>query len=194
MRLLFYIGGNHDLTNPIMRAVWEERYGARCYHFVYKNVLFLMMDSEDFEERRTGAIRREQASYFREAISDNPDVRWTFLLMHKPVWRNEDATEFQSSEAALGDRPYTVINGHSHSYSLSERNGRDYIHLATTSGSQNPNNDMAFDHVTLVTMTGEGPSIVNLKLEGILDKTGHVPLGGDDLCFQASACRRPTPE
>lgn len=226
---VFYIGGNHDLTNPIMRLVWEERYGARYYHFVYKNVLFLMMDSEDFEEqrmqevyearalalridageepgvyeeteyyrmqeRRTGAIRREQASYFHEAISDNPDVRWTFLLMHKPVWRNEDATEFQSIEAALGDRPYTVINGHSHSYSLSERNGRDYIHLATTSGSQNPNNDMAFDHVTLVTMTEEGPSIVNLRLEGILDKTGHVPLDGDDLCYQASACGGPTPE
>jgi hypothetical protein len=226
---VFYIGGNHDLTNPTMRAFWEERYGARYYHFVYKNVLFLMMDSEDFEdqrmtevyearalalridagdepgvyreteyynmpERRTGAIRQEQASYFREVISANPDVRWTFVLMHKPVWRNEGATEFQSIEAALGEHPYTVINGHFHSYSLTERNGRDYIHLGTTSGGQNRNDDMAFDHVTLVTMNDEGPSIVNLRLEGILDKTGHVPLDGDDLCYQASACSGPDPE
>jgi len=226
---VFYIGGNHDLTNPTMRAFWEERYGARYYHFVYKDVLFLMMDSEDFEEqrmkevyearalalridageepgvyqeteyykmteRRTGSIRGEQARYFREVIAENSDVRWTFLLTHKPVWRNADAAEFQSIEAALGDRPYTVINGHFHSYSLTERNERDYIHLGTTSGGQNANNDMAFDHVTLVTMADDRPSIVNLRLEGILDKTGHVPLDGDDLCYQASACGRPNPE
>jgi 3',5'-cyclic AMP phosphodiesterase CpdA len=226
---VFYIGGNHDLTNPVMRQFWEERYGQRYYHFVYKDVLFLMLDSEDFEEQRmnaiyearayalrvdageepgvyeeteyynmperlTGAIRAEQASYFRQAIAENPSVRWTFLLMHKPVWRDETATEFQSIEASLGDRPYTVINGHFHSYSLTERNGRDYIHLSTTSGAQNPNDDMAFDHVTLVSMTDDGPSIANLRLDGILDKTGHVPLNGDDLCFQASACVDPDQE
>ena len=218
----FYVGGNHDLTNPVMRNFWEDRYGARYYHFVYKDVLFLMLDSEDMEEGRmqevfdaravhlkvlqeeparqseteyfnmpeymTGAVSAEQASYFREVLRQYPDVRWTFLLMHKPVWRNEDATEFQSIEAVLVDRPYTVINGHFHTYSLSERNGRDYIHLGTTSGSQDPADPMAFDHVTLVTMTDDGPSLVNLRLEGILDKTGHVPLNGDDLCFQASRC------
>ena len=215
----FYVGGNHDLTNLTMREVWIERYAARYYHFVYKNVLFLMLDSEDFEEqrmqeiykaraialeippedwgeteyyhmpeRRTGTIRAEQAAYFRQIIADNPQVRWTFLLMHKPVWRNENATEFQSIAAALSDRPYTVINGHLHSYSLTERNGRDYIHLATTSGSQSATDDMAFDHVTLVTIDEGEPSIVNLRVDGILDKSGHIPLDGDGLCYQASAC------
>lgn len=224
----FYIGGNHDLTNPVMRKFWEDRYGARYYHFVYKNVLFLMLDSEDMEEERmkqvfearavalkirreapeeqseteyfgmperlTGAISSEQASYFRKVIGEYPDVRWTFLLMHKPVWRNDNAIEFQAIEAALADRPYTVVNGHFHSYSLTERNGRDYIHLGTTSGAQNPADPMAFDHVTLVTMTDEGPSFVNLRLEGILDKSGHLPSNGDDLCYQASRCNRPPPK
>lgn len=219
----FYVGGNHDLTNLTMRDVWTERYRARYYHFVYKNVLFLILDSEDFAdermqeiyearaaaleiqagpepekyagseyfnmpERQTGTVREEQAAYFRKVIADNPQVRWTFLFMHKPVWRNENATEFQSIEAALADRPYTVINGHFHSYSLTERNGRDYIHLATTSGSQNPADKMAFDHVTLITMESGVPSIVNLRMDGILDKSGHIPLDGDDLCYQASAC------
>jgi predicted MPP superfamily phosphohydrolase len=204
----FYVGGNHDLTNLTMRDVWTERYGARYYHFVYKNVLFLMLDSEDFEdwrmqmiykaraiaieilegdepekwpetayfkmpERNTGMIRAEQAAYFRRVIAENPQVRWTFLLMHKPVWRNEDAKEFQSIEVALADRPYTVINGHFHSYSLTQRNGRDYIHLGTTSGDQNAADDMAFDHVTLVTVDEGEPSIVNLRMDGILDKSGQ---------------------
>ncbi len=219
----FYVGGNHDLTNLTMREVWVERYAARYYHFVYKNVLFLILDSEDFadermqeiyraratalaiqagpepekateteyfnmHERQTGKIREEQAAYFRKVIADNPQVRWTFLFMHKPVWRNEDATEFQSIETALADRPYTVINGHFHSYSLTERHGRDYIHLATTSGGQNPADDMAFDHVTLITVGSGDPSIVNLRMDGILDKSGHIPQDGDDLCYQASAC------
>lgn len=219
----FYVGGNHDLTNLTMRDVWSERYSARYYHFVYKNVLFLVLDSEDFEdermqeiylaraaaleiqagpepekaaeseyfhmhERQTGRIREKQAAYFRKVIADNPRVRWTFLFMHKPVWRNENATEFQSIEAALADRPYTVINGHFHSYSLTERLGRDYIHLATTSGGQNPADDMAFDHVMLITVGDGAPSIVNLRMDGILDKSGHIPLDGDDLCYQASAC------
>ncbi|MCH8070500.1 MAG: hypothetical protein IIA09_01025 [Proteobacteria bacterium] len=212
-------GGNHDLTNLTMRDVWTERYGARYYHFTYKNVLFLMLDSEDFEdqrmqeiyraravalellpeqwpetecfnmpERKTGSVRQEQSTYFQQVIAANPDVRWTFLLMHKPVWRNENATDFQAIEAALSDRPYTVINGHLHSYSLTERNGRDYIHLATTGGNQNRTDDMAFDHVMLITMAEGEPSIVNLRLDGILDKSGHIPLDGDDLCYQASAC------
>ena len=199
----FYVGGNHDLTNLTMRDVWTERYGARYYHFTYKNVLFLILDSEDFEDRRmqeiyraravaleippekwpeteyfnmperkTDSVRQEQSAYFRQVIAANPDVRWTFLLMHKPVWRNENATDFQAIEAAMSDRPYTVINGHLHSYSLTERNGRDYIHLATTSGSQNRTDDMAFDHVTLITMAAGEPSIVNLRMDGILDKSG----------------------
>ena len=29
---------------------------------------------------------------------------------------------------------------------------------------------------------------LNLRMDGILDKSGHVPLDGDDLCYQASAC------
>ncbi len=215
----FYVGGNHDLTNLTMRDVWIARHGARYYHFIYKNVLFLILDSEDFEDRRmqeiyraravalellpekwpeteyfnmperkTGSIRQEQSAYFQQVIAANPDVRWTFLFMHKPVWRNENATEFQAIEAALSDRPFTVINGHLHSYSLTQRNGHDYIHLATTSGNQNRTDDMAFDHVTLITMAEGEPSIVNLRMDGILDKSGHIPLNGDDLCYQASAC------
>jgi hypothetical protein len=220
---VFHVGGNHDLTNLTMRRVWEQRYGARYYYFVYKNVLFLMLDSEDYTgqrmqeiyearayalevvdgdrpgdyeqtdyykmpERTTGAMGEEQAAYFRQVIAEHPDVSWTFVLMHKPLWRNDSEVDFQSLETALSDRPYTVINGHFHSYSLTRRHGRDYIHLGTTSGAQNAEDPMAFDHVTLVTMTREGPEIANLRLGGVLDSSGHVPLGGDDVCFQASTC------
>ena len=221
----FHVGGNHDLTNLVMRKFWERRYGKRYYHFVYDNVLFLMVDSEDYgpermqqiyearakaievldgpnpelardmeyykmPERVSGEIGEEQSAYFEKVIQDHPDARWTFVLMHKPVWQREAANNLSRIEHALDGKNYTVINGHFHSYSHTVRNDRDYMILGTTSGGQNPQDEMAFDHVTYVTMDREGPSITNLRLEGILDKTGHVPLNGDTLCYQASRCAK----
>lgn len=222
---LFHLGGNHDLTNPVMRQFWEKRYGKRYYHFVYQNVLFLMLDSEDFEEARmweiyharrkaialidsgrraeaeqtdyfkmpervTGQISDAQSAYFEKVIAEHPDVRWTFVLMHKPVWQREGNGNLDRIEAALAKRHYTVLNGHLHKYSYTERHERDYIMVATTGGGQDPNSDMAFDHVMLVTVTPHGPSLANLRLDGILDKKAAIPLRGDTLCFQASRCRR----
>jgi hypothetical protein len=221
---VFYVGGNHDLTNLTMREVWEARYGVRYYHFVYKDVLFLVLDTEDHEparmreiyeardtfialqgegrgwseleettyfnmpERTSGNVGPVQSRHFVDVLAEHPGVRWTFLFMHKPIWRDAGDPDFTAIEAALGDRPYTLFNGHLHSYGHTVRNGRDHIMLGTTGGSQNPDSETAFDHLTLVRMTGEGPVIAQLRMDGILDKTGSVPLGGDTLCFQASRC------
>jgi len=205
----FYLGGNHDLTNPIMRKFWKNRFGPRYYHFVYEDVLFLMMDSEDYEEkrmleiyearaeaikildgeiegnyedsdyyhmieRRIGGMSNQQLDYFKGVLDRYPEVKWTFVLMHKPLWMREDNKGLGQLEQALGSRPYTVINGHFHSYSHRIRNNRDYMILGTTGGSQNPQDSMSFDHVTLIRMA-ERPVITHLKMEGILDETGQVP-------------------
>lgn len=206
----FHLGGNHDLTNPTMRSFWENRFGRRYYHFTYENVLFLMLDSEDYEEkrmleiyearakairildgeipgtweetdyysmpeRRIGGISDEQTSYFKKVLQEHPEVRWTFVLMHKPLWMREDEKGLVILEESLIDRPYTVINGHFHSMSHRKRQERDYIILGTTGGSQNKTDSMAFDHVTLVRMDKE-PVITHLKMAGILDETGSVPV------------------
>lgn len=222
---VLHVGGNHDLTNQTMKDVFAERYGRTYYHFIYRNVLFLVLDSEDYTpermrqiflardtaikvmdgphpedartmeyfrmpERVTGEIGTAQSQYFQRVIAEHPEVRWTFLLMHKPVWQGTDEAEFTAIESVLANRPYTVFNGHFHSYGHAVRNGRDYITLGTTGGSQSATDSMAFDHVTWVTMTSDGPVISSLRLDGILDKTGHVPAGGDTLCFQVSRCGR----
>ena len=45
----FFIAGNHDLNNPASVAVWRERFGGEreYYHFRYRDVLFLMLSTED---------------------------------------------------------------------------------------------------------------------------------------------------
>jgi len=220
---IFRVGGNHDLTNIVMRDLWEQRFGVRYYYFVYKNVLFLILDTEDHTKERmqeisnardnamevakaegwdafgqteymampeqvAGAISAEQSDYIRQAIAENADVRWTFLFMHKAPWLNEGEADFAAIEQALADRPYTVFHGHEHTYDHQNRLGRDYIRLATTGGVQFSDKGLSIDHVTLVTVSEAGVDIANLHLSGIFDKTGHIPLGGDSLCFDTSKC------
>ncbi len=220
----FYTVGNHDITNTTMRDYWTTRYGKRYYHFVYNNVLFLVLDSEDYSEKRmqeiykaraealhvldgphpedarklaynqmkeraTGEIGDAQSAYFERVIKEHPHVRWIFLFMHKPVWKREGNGNLDRIEKALEKREYTVINGHVHEYLYTARNDRDYVMIATTGGSQNPLSENAFDHLMLVRMTEEGPTIANIRMDGLLDVTGKLPLGGDSLCFQASRCR-----
>lgn len=205
----FYLGGNHDLTNPAMRDFWKHRFGPRYYHFVYEDVLFLMMDSEDFEEERmidiynarakalkiiagelegtyeeseyfkmperlTGGMSTDQFNYFKNVLEKYPQTKWTFILMHKPLWKREDEKGLGKLEALLSNQPYTVINGHEHSFSYQKRNNRDYMILGTTGGGQRTNDSLAFDHVSLVRMA-EKPVITHLKMSGILDETGRVP-------------------
>lgn len=220
---LVRVGGNHDLTHPEVRKHWAARYGPRYSHFVYRDVLFLFLDSEDFtdermkeifdarteairlldsgeeekgrasayfqmRERTTGRIGPEQAAYFAAAIADNPNVRWTFLFMHKPVWMNDGWDSYPQIEAALAGRPYTLINGHFHEMQYHQRAGRDHIILGTTGGSQNPKSTSSFDHISLVTVGDGEPAIAHLRLDGILDKTGQIPAGGAALCFEAAKC------
>lgn len=217
---IFYMGGNHDLTGQLARDIWKERNGPRYYHFRYKDVLFLILDTEDnsaermaeieqkrleaveiyktegpeafantiyarMPERTAGTISKEQSENFINAIQNNSDVIWTFILIHKPAWEKENEQNFAALEKALADRPYTVFYGHTHVYHHHRRHGRDYINLATTGGEQFPKQGKSMDHVMMVTVDNNGVDMANVLLSGILDKTGHVPLGGDTLVFEA---------
>ena len=44
------------------------------------------------------------------------------------------------------------------------------------------------DHVTLVTVDSDGVDIATLEMSGMLDKTGHIPLTGDDVCYESAKC------
>lgn len=162
----FYVTGNHDVTNPMQVEKWKERYGRTYYHFIYKNVLFLAIDSQD----PPGAnISVEQQDYFKKVIADHPEVRWTLLFLHQPMWLHPPEKGFPAIEEALQGRPYTVYAGHVHNYMKYQRHGRDYYTFATTGGSsQLRGEDVGeFDHIVWVTFTDEGPRVANLMFDGI---------------------------
>jgi len=121
-------------------------------------------------------ISDAQVAYFKEVLDANPDVRWTFCLMHTPPYfallsGKKDSGNFAKIEALLGDRPYTVFSAHTHVYNYDVRNGRDYI-TTSTSGGVSFVRPGAMDHVVWITMSHEGPKIVNLLLNGIMGKQG----------------------
>src|SRR5579875_3702137 len=72
----FYVPGNHDIGNADMEREWQKRFGNTYYHFVYKNVLFLCLNTEDGGASK--GISDEQVKYFQKVIADHPNVRWTF--------------------------------------------------------------------------------------------------------------------
>lgn len=208
----FYVAGNHDISNAVMTDIWETRRGPRYYHFRYKDVLFLVLNTEDpfvvlprevqarsaafkeaFEADPIGtqarvleavrnrpdapklpgsvAISDAQISHFKNALSENTDVRWTFVFMHKPAWRYKSPA-FKELELLMSGRDYTVIAGHEHYYEHEKRNGQDYVTMATCGGVWLKDGPGRIDHTLWVTMTDNGPVFANIKIDGVSDLIG----------------------
>ena len=172
----FRVVGNHDISNGVMTDVYSERYALPYYHFVYKNVLFLIVCTED----PPGAnISDVQVSYMRDALENSRSVRWTFAFMHQPLFVEREGKLHEGwakIEDMLKDRPHTVFAGHWHNYAKHEKHDRSYIRLATTGGASDLSGIAAgkFDHIMWVTMTDQGPRSANLMLDGIHDENVRV--------------------
>lgn len=184
----FYVPGNHDLGNPGMVENWKRKFGRTYFEFRYHDTLFVGLNSEDPPRSKPFRFSEEQQRWFADVLARNQDVRWTFVFLHKPAWvyANEDPGEtgWGAIEQALGDRKATVFAGHVHNYARFERNGRDYIMLATTGGGSKLRGkaEGEFDQIVWVTMKDSEPIIANLLLDGIEDKnvrTLPMPKRGD---------------
>ena len=176
-----------DNPPDFQQYIHEIRLQAIEVHRSEGEEAFAATEYGQLEERKSGRVGAEQASYFRRVIETHPEVRWTFLLMHKPAWQRLEEENFSSIEQALSGRPYTVFHGHVHSYFHEQRHGRDYIRLGTTGGSHASDDHWAIDHVSLVTVSESGVDIANLRMSGIFDKTGKIPLNGDEICLEECA-------
>ncbi len=168
----FRVPGNHDIGNKTMLEVYRERYGSPYYHFIYKDVLFLIVSTED---PPVSTISDAQVEYVKKVLQDNKNVRWTCVFMHEPLFMKAYDKKNQNwlkIEKMLQDRPYNLFAGHYHGYAKFVRNGHKYIRLATTGGASNLSGvkNGAIDHVMWVTMTDKGPLIANIALSGLYDE------------------------
>ena len=175
----FYVPGNHDLTNPLQEKHWKARFGRTYYHFLYRDVLFLCINTEDPYTSDMANISPAQVAYMVKTLQAHKNPRWTFVFMHEPMWTYDKKTGWPEIENELQGRPHTVFAGHLHTYTKYVNKGNNYIVLAATGGGlkehlQKPELG-SFDHITWVTMKKDGPRIANLVLGGILDENVRTP-------------------
>jgi len=166
----FYVPGNHDYNNEVMAQIWKELYGPSYYYFMYKDVLFICLNSEEsLKDYDSGGIDKTQYEFVKKVLEKHADARWTIVFMHQPLWLNENGGYWKEIESMLRKRKHTVFSGHNHKYVKYERNNGKYFTLASTGGISEMKglNYGEFDHVVWVTMTEEGPVIANLLLPGI---------------------------
>ena len=133
----FYVPGNHDLTNKTHgRRRGASGTAERYYHFVYKDVLFLCLYSEDPPD---GRARIDQGA---AGVAGEDARRTTGRALDARVPAQADLDGEGPGEERLGrrsrrllaGRKYTVFCGHVHRYQKFVRNGTNYYQLATTGG------------------------------------------------------------
>ena len=85
----FRTPGNHDIANETAQQVWRERHGATYYSFVYKNVLFMVLDSEDGSRPSPPPEMKEKIELYNR------------LQTEDPAKAKEMLAEFMSDEAVV---------------------------------------------------------------------------------------------
>ena len=180
----FAVPGNHDVyytSDPedCAREMWEKFFGPTYYSFIYRDCLFLVLDSMEVPSGQ-GGLSAVQYEWAERQLAAHSGVRWTFIFMHTPaVWPSMRWERFE--DTALRDRRYTVFAGDWHTYMHVKRNGHDYYALSV-SGGCSPYHDHNFhgrpvlmgpeygemDHVAWVTMSKDGPMVANIMTDGVL--------------------------
>lgn len=124
---IFYVGGNHDLGSEELWEIWDNRYGQRYYHFVYKNVLFLVLNSEDntpermqeIAKIRTRAIERVK----KEGMGVFPQTEYAALHEQKSGnIGNEQAAYFRNVIQKNPDVLHTFLFVHKAPWKKKEQN------------------------------------------------------------------------
>jgi hypothetical protein len=169
-----YLPGNHDVGTPAGAEYWKQHLGRTYTSFVYKKSLFLLLNTEEVQESAGNSFGATQMEYALNRLDSSASMRHTFIFMHQPAWAMPSLrAEWERIEQALGDRPYTVFAGHTHTLSMTVRDGRRYFALGATGGvlDENPIEETgAFHHYTLVTMardlSGRDSAYVSIRQPG----------------------------
>jgi len=66
----FRTPGNHDIANRVAQQVWKDRYSATYYHFIYKDVLFVVLDTEDPPREAPPGMKEKIDLYNKLQVED----------------------------------------------------------------------------------------------------------------------------
>lgn len=81
---VYFAVGNHDVGRgkSAKRKLFEERYGATFYQFIFRNDLFIVLDPNiDYWN-----ISGEQLDFLKQSVSDTDHVNNIFVFFHQVLW------------------------------------------------------------------------------------------------------------
>ena len=174
----FRVPGNHDIVgedipefpevDKLTERLWKEQFGVTYYSFVFKDVLFLCLNSMEGWHN----ISKEQLEWALDTLHQNSGVRWTMIFLHDPkTWISEN---FAVLEKELYFRNYTVFAGDIHQYTRYRRQGRNYYMLGLTGAESQRAGIPAkgvpfgeFQQLAWVSFKNGEPRVSILELEGI---------------------------
>jgi len=178
--------GNHDISNPTMRAHWKQNYGPTYYSFDYAGCHFIVLCTEEMVGTTASGsefLGPEQTAWALQDLAAHAGARHTFVFMHKPIWRlgpnGASAPEIARIEQALNGRPATFFAGHTHTLELRRRGAYRYFVLGPTATRLNDPAGVtpesgSYNHYTTVTVEGNDAHVAirrpgNVYREDIAD-------------------------
>jgi len=147
----FRTPGNHDIANDVATQVWLDRYGASYYHFVYKDVLFLVLNTEDPPRAAPEGMDEKLALYNRLQTED-------------PAKAQAMLAEFMSDEAVVAALGKSVEFGEEQ--------------LAFLKNVLAENDDVRWTFLFMHEPCWENPSESFKKVQKLLKGRGHTFFGG----------------
>ncbi len=147
----FRTPGNHDIANETAQQVWRERFGASYYYFVYNNVLFVVLDSED-PPRVAPEGMKEKLDEYNRLQTEDPEKAKAMLA------------EFMSDEE--------VVAGLSKPVEFS----KEQIEFVKNTLAQNP--EVRWTFVFLHEPAWENPSDSFKAIQALLRDRDHTFFGG----------------
>lgn len=115
-----------------------------------------------------------QMTFFERVLAENRDVKWTFVVMHKPGWK-ADNPAYARLEQLLADRPHTVFAGHFHAMEYTKTGAAaERIQVGRTGGGAHGAAPCDENLVLWVAFKNGVPSYRVLGLDGI-GEVGNYP-------------------
>ena len=188
----FPVAGNHDIywrgPNPPPghhERNYEKHFGPLWYWFRHKDTAFVVLytDEGDLEtgEKGFGAVRQNQMSpaqlaWLKASLEETQALDHTFVFLHHPRWieKNYPGSNWPEVHRLLvaAGNVRAVFAGHYHRARYDgQRDGIEYISLATTGGSRHADFPAAgwVHHMNLVTVRKERFQVAMLPVGATMD-------------------------
>ncbi|MGE9269023.1 MAG: LamG-like jellyroll fold domain-containing protein [Verrucomicrobiales bacterium] len=195
----FPVAGNHDVywrgPDPTKKPkgehseAYEVHFGPLWYAFEHKNCWFIALYSDEgnpktgemsFSKPAAQKMSPEQFAWLQETLAKAKNADHVFLFLHHPRWlgRNYgDDWERVHAELKKAGNVSAVFAGHIHRMHYDEKDGIEYVTLATTGGHQ-PGTIPSVGyrhHFNIVTVRKERLALSALPVGEVMDPREITP-------------------